>query len=108
MFISTRNTSSKIVRGNFSIVNSIDQEIMVDRFEVPKGEREFLISFDASKMLPGTYSVSFALDTYNVAVYDILNHMVSFDLIDTGTQYSMSQDTDNGLVSSFVKVEMVR
>ena len=106
--VSTHNSSNKKVRGNFSIVNSIDQEIMVDRFEVPQGDHDFMISFDASKMLPGAYSVSLVLDTFSVAVYDWLEHVVAFDIIDTGTQYSISRDTSNGIVSSFVNIEIMR
>lgn len=106
--ISTHNSSNKDIRGNFAIVNSIDQEIMVERFDVPKGDHDFLICFDASKMLPGVYSISLALDTYGVAVYDLLDHVVTFDLIDIGEKYSISRDTNNGIVSSFVKTVMLR
>ena len=105
--VTTHNSSTNGVRGNFSIVNSIDQEIMVDRFEVPPGDHDFTICFDAGKMLPGAYSVSLVLDTFSVAVYDWLEHVVAFDIIDIGTQYSMSRDTNNGIVSSFVNIEMM-
>ena len=102
------NGGSRTVRGNFSIENCIDQGIIVERFDIPTGKHEFIFEFNANNLLAGSYSITFALDTYGVALYEILHHMLTFDIVDTGTQYSVNRDTDNGLVSSFVKSEMIR
>ena len=106
--IKIRNGNDSTVRGNFSIVNSLEQEIIVDRFEVPSGYHEFTVLFDANKMIAGTYTISFALDVFGRIVYEVLERVVSFDVVDVDSQYSLSLDTENGLVSSFAKVEMIQ
>ena len=105
--IKTHNATNNSVRGNFSIANGIEQEIIVDRFEVPTGNHEFKISFDASKLIGGQYSVNFALDIYSQNIYEILEHVVTFDIIDITTQHSIVLDSENGIVSSFTTVKMM-
>ena len=100
------NDNDSPVRGNFSIANGVEQEIIVDRFEVPIGDHEFLVTFDANKMISGSYTLNFALDIFGRIVYEVLEHIVSFDVIDIASQYSLAADVDNGLVSSFAVVKM--
>ena len=104
--VTTHNDTDGPVRGNFSIANGVEQEIIVDRFEVPVGDHEFLVTFDASKMISGLYTVNFALDIFGRVVYEVLEHIVSFDIIDIASQYSLAADVDNGIVSSFATVKM--
>ena len=110
IFISLAIYNEKVypIRGNFSVVNSVEQELFVHRFEVPSGTHEFLISFEADKLISGTYSVNFALDIYGREVYEMLEHVVSFDVIDVGIQDSIYLDLDNGVVASFADVKMIK
>ncbi|MBQ0088280.1 MAG: ABC transporter ATP-binding protein, partial [Prevotellaceae bacterium] len=102
--IKTKNNGNRPVRCNFSISNQMDMGLIVDRFEVQEGEHKFSIRFNTKHLLMGTYRISFALDVFGMAVYDIASNVLSFDIVDLGTQYSVHNDKDNGLVSSFVKV----
>ena len=106
VLVKIHNDSNDPIRGNFSIANAVEQEIIVDRFEVPRGNHEFVINFDANKLISGSYTVNFALDIFGRVVYEVLEHVVSFDVIDIASQYSLAADIDNGLVSSFAVVKM--
>ena len=105
--VKIHNDSNGPIRGNFSIANAVEQEIIVDRFEVPQGNHEFVINFDANKLISGLYTVNFALDIFGRIVYEVLEHIVSFDIIDIASQYSLAADIDNGIVSSFATVQMI-
>ncbi len=104
--VTTKNEGKRTIRGNFSIVNSLDMNVMVDRFDIPIGVHTFEISFDAMHLLPSSYKIEFAIDEYNVAVYDEVNNMLAMEIIDIGTQYSLCNDIENGLIASFVHVKM--
>lgn len=106
--INVVNSGTKTVRGDFTLVNPIDILVIVDRFDVPVGEHTFRVKISTSRLLPASYKIGFALDTPNVEVYEIVAPMLNFDVIDVGTQYSKSDDTDNGIVTSFADVAMIK
>ena len=101
------NDSDKVVRGNFSIVNSMEILIVVDRFDVKPGTHHYIAKFNANNLVKGSYYIGFALDTFGVAVYDIAAKVLSFEVVDLGTQYSKNDDSSNGLVPSFARIEEI-
>ena len=102
-----KNDGSKTVRGNFSISNSLGIQLMIDRFDVPIGTHTYKATIDTNKLLKGHYHISFALDTFSVAVHDIVSNALSFEIVDLGSQYSLKNDSQNGLVASFATIQCI-
>ena len=102
-----KNDGLKTVRGNFSISNSMGIQLMIDRFDVPIGTHTFKATIDTNKLLKGHYHISFALDTFGVAVYDIASNALSFEIVDLGSQYSSKNDSQNGMVASFATIQCI-
>ena len=102
-----KNEGLKTVRGNFSISNSMGIQLMVDRFDVPVGTHSYKAIIDTNKLLKGHYHVSFALDTFGVAVHDIASNALSFEIVDLGSQYSLKNDSQNGMVASFANIQCI-
>ena len=100
-----KNDSLKTVRGNFSISNSMGIQLMIDRFDVPVGTHNYKATIETNRLLKGHYHVSFALDTFGVAVHDIASNALSFEIVDLGSQYSLKNDSQNGMVASFVNIQ---
>ena len=103
--IVAKNNSSQSVRGNFSIFNSLGIQLMVDRFEVQPGNHTFKVEIDTSKLLKGNYHISLALDSFGIAVYDVVSNGLTLEIVDLGTQYSQKNDSQNGMVASFAKIK---
>ena len=103
----SHNSEKKIIRGNFSICNSIGIEIFVNRFQVPEGEHLFRFTIPAYTLLAGTYKINVALDSYGVAVYDIVTDLLCFEISDLDSEYSEIGDIENGIVASFATSTMV-
>lgn len=102
-----KNDSQSPVRGNFSIQNSMDIMIFVDRFEVKQGRHTYRVKLSSERLLKGSYKINLAMDTYNLAVHDIVYKALKFDIIDLGSQYSINKDLDNGVVATFAKIEEI-
>ena len=100
-----KNDGSKTVRGNFSISNSMGILLMIDRFDVPVGTHTYKATIETNKLLKGNYHVSFAIDTFGVAVHDIASNALSFEIVDLGSQYSLKNDSQNGMVASFTTIQ---
>ena len=105
--IATQNNGDKPVRGNFSVFNSMGIQLMIDRFDVPVGNHSFNIKIPTEKLLKGHYHITFALDTFGVAVHDVASNILSFEVVDLGSQYSIKNDTQNGMVASFAEIYQI-
>lgn len=99
--IMTRNNEKKDIRGNFSVCNSVGVEIFVDRFQVTEGEHLIRLTIPPYKLLSGVYKVNMALDSYGVAVYDLITEELCFEISDLDSEYSSLGDVENGIVPSF-------
>ena len=65
---------------------------MIDRFDVPSGIHVFQASIETKKLLKGIYHISLALDTFGVAAYDVISNILTFEIVDLGSQYSIKND----------------
>lgn len=104
----TKNDGLKTVRGNFSVSNSMGIQLMIDRFDVPIGTHTFQASIETEKLLKGIYHISLALDTFGVAVHDVVSNALTFEIVDLGSQYSIKNDAQNGMVASFANINIVK
>jgi len=74
---------------------------MIDRINIKNGiEFNLYGELDCSKMLPGSYRITTALDIFNIKVFEIISPLLCFDIVDTGSSSSFYGDTDNGFISS--------
>lgn len=104
----TKNDGPKTVRGNFSVSNSMGIQLMIDRFDVPIGIHVFQASIETKKLLKGIYHISLALDTFGVAAHDVISNALTFEIIDLGSQYSIKNDAQNGMVASFADINIIK
>ena len=104
----TKNDGLKTVRGNFSVSNSMGIQLMIDRFDVPIGKHTFQASIKTKKLLKGIYHISLALDTFGVAAHDVISNALTFEIVDLGSQYSIKNDAQNGMVASFADINIIK
>ena len=104
----TKNDGLKTVRGNFSVSNSMGIQLMIDRFDVPIGIHVFQASIETKKLLKGIYHISLALDTFGVAAHDVISNILTFEIVDLGSQYSIKNDAHNGMVASFANINIIK
>ena len=95
-------TSERCLRLNVGLWDMMDNLIMIDRFEIEKTKEDLFIGkLDTSKLLPGRFRISIALDVYGYKTFEDIPSCISFEVVDTGSDILSFGNVGNGIISSF-------
>ncbi len=102
--ITIKNISNeKGIRCDIGIIDSLDNFIMIDRLPVGKSKHMVILGeLLSSKLLPGRFRVSVALDIPGYEIIEVLPTCLVFNIIDKGIKTTKQGDTENGIVASFI------
>ena len=87
----------------FKVLDRNERNIFTSEIEIPsmiktEGIYEFKIKIPEKVLLPNQFTVTFALHIPNVVFIDCLNDCLSFEIIETGSNFHKYGTTDNGCV----------
>lgn len=94
------NKVDKNLRLNFSICDVYGNVIMLKSFyeSLKKGKNLISVIFDNKLLIPNTYYLSISIDVVNEKLYEYLNQIINFDIIENKDVYNRYGDKSQGIV----------
>ncbi len=97
--VNIRNTTGKNVRINFSILDQLENVILVERKTIEfLGERILSFKLSCGYLIPNTYLIGMAIDIPNIEILDVAEKLLMFEILDISDKNELYRDKNNGLI----------
>lgn len=90
----------KNIRFNFSICDEYGNILMLKSFydTLKKGKNAVKVIFENNCLMPKTYYISISIDVPNEKLYEHLNQIVNFDIVENREIFNRYQDKSQGYI----------
>lgn len=101
-FVLKNNTSKKGLRCNIGLFDTLDQLILIDRFEIQSnsGVQTYEAVIPGDTYIPNNYKFSISIDVPSVELIELMPKFLFFELINFGNEAGKYGDSENGIIKS--------